>query len=128
MKMLQQYADYAYFLLRGMAGIMLAFHGTQKLFGIFAAAQPPVGSQLWIGGIIELVGGLAVALGFQTRLAAFLCSGMMLVAYVQFHWKFQFGPEFFPAINKGELALLYCFVFFLIACRGGIKWCLDKTD
>ena len=68
-----------------------------------------------------------MVLGFQTRLAAFLCSGMMLVAYVQFHWKFQFGPEFFPAINKGELALLYCFVFLLIACRGGIKWCLDKV-
>ena len=81
-----------------------------------------------LGGIIELVGGLAVMLGFQTRLAAFLCSGMMLVAYVQFHWKFQFGPEFFPAINKGELAALYCVVFFLIACRGGIKWCLDKKD
>jgi putative oxidoreductase len=103
MKVLQKYADYAYFLLRVMTGIMLAFHGTQKLFGIFSAVQPPVGSQLWIGGVIELVGGLAVALGFQTRLAAFLCSGMMLVAYVQFHWKFQFGQEFFPAINKGEL-------------------------
>ncbi len=128
MKVLQKYADHAYFLMRVVTGIMFAFHGTQKLFGIFSAFQPPVGSQLWIGGIIELVGGLAVTLGFQTRLAAFLCSGMMLVAYVQFHWKFQFGPEFFPAINKGELAVLYCVVFFLIACRGGIKWCLDKTD
>jgi putative oxidoreductase len=128
MKVLQKYADHAYFLMRVVTGIMFAFHGTQKLFGIFSAVQPPVGSQLWIGGIIELVGGLAVMLGFQTRLAAFLCSGMMLVAYVQFHWKFQFGPEFFPAINKGELAVLYCVVFFLIACRGGIKWCLDKTD
>lgn len=128
MKVLQKYADHAYFLMRVVTGIMFAFHGTQKLFGIFSAVQPPVGSQLWIGGIIELVGGLAVMLGFQTRLAAFLCSGMMLVAYVQFHWKFQFGPEFFPAINKGELAVLYCVVFFLIACRGGIKWCLDKKD
>ncbi len=128
MKVIQKYADHAYFLMRVVTGIMFAFHGTQKLFGIFSAFQPPVGSQLWIGGIIELVGGLAVVLGFQTRLAAFLCSGMMLVAYVQFHWKFQFGPEFFPAINKGELAVLYCVVFFLIACRGGIKWCLDKTD
>ena len=128
MKVLQKYADHAYFLMRVVTGIMFAFHGTQKLFGIFSAFQPPVGSQLWIGGIIELVGGLAVMLGFQTRLAAFLCSGMMLVAYVQFHWKFQFGPEFFPAINKGELAALYCVVFFLVACRGGIKWCLDKAD
>jgi putative oxidoreductase len=128
MKVLQKYADYAYFLMRVVAGLMFAFHGTQKLFGIFSAVQPPVGSQLWIGGVIELTCGLAVVLGFQTRLAAFLCSGMMLVAYAQFHWKFQFGPEFFPAINKGELAALYCVAFFLIACRGGIKWCLDQTD
>jgi putative oxidoreductase len=80
------------------------------------------------GGVIELVGGLAVMLGFHTRIAAFLCSGMMAVAYIQFHWIFQGGPELFPAINKGELAVLYCFVFLLIACRGGIKWCLDKRD
>jgi putative oxidoreductase len=128
MKQLEKLADYAYFLMRILTGFMLSFHGAQKIFGVLTDFQPPVGSQLWIGGIIELLGGLAVALGFQTRLAAFLCSGMMLVAYVQFHWKFQFGPEFFPAINKGELALLYCFVFFLIACRGGIKWCIDKKD
>ncbi len=78
------------------------------------------------GGIIELVGGLAVMLGFYTRPAAFLCSGMMAVAYFQFHWKFQIGPEFFPLVNKGELAVLYCFVFLLIACRGGVKWSLDR--
>jgi len=50
----------------------------------------------------------------------------MAVAYFQFHWKFQSGPEFFPAINKGELAALYSFVFLFIACRGGVIWCLDK--
>ncbi len=128
MKRLQKYADHAYALMRIVTGLMFLFHGAQKIFGVLAGFQPPVGSQLWIGGIIELAGGLAVLLGFQTRIAAFLCSGMMAVAYVQFHWKFQTGPEFFPAINKGELAVLYCVVFFLIACRGGIKWCLDKTD
>jgi putative oxidoreductase len=90
--------------------------------------QPPVGSQLWIGGIIELFGGLMALLGFQTRVAAFLCSGMMAVAYIQFHWKFQIGSALLPTINKGELALLYCFVFLLIACRGGVTWCLDKKD
>ncbi len=65
-------------------------------------------------------------LGVQTRWAAFLCSGEMAVAYFQFHWKFQIGPNFFPAINKGELAALYCFVFLFIACRGGVKWSFDK--
>jgi putative oxidoreductase len=98
----------------------------QKITGILATFQPPVGSQLWIGGLIELLGGLAILLGWKTRIAAFLCSGMMAVAYFQFHWKFQFGPKFFPAINEGELAALYCFVFLYLACRGGVKWALDR--
>jgi putative oxidoreductase len=127
MKWLEPYSDYAYALLRIVAGFMLACHGEQKIIGFLSEFQPPIGSQLWIGGIIELVGGLAILLGIQTRLAAFLCSGMMAVAYVQYHWKFQFGPGFFPAINKGELALLYSFVFLYIACRGGVRWCLDKV-
>ena len=127
MKSLEKYADYAYALMRIVAGIMFAFHGAQKILGVFSQFQPPVGSQLWFGGIIELVGGLAIMLGFQTRAAALLCSGMMAVAYFQFHWKFQIGANFFPALNKGELAALYCFVFLFIATRGGVKWCLDKT-
>jgi putative oxidoreductase len=94
---------------------------------VFAEFQPPVGSQLWFAGIIELIGGLAVMLGFKTRLAAFICSGEMAVAYFQAHWKFQIGPQFFPIVNQGELAALYCFVFFYIACKGGVKWSLDKT-
>ena len=126
MKHLEQYADQAYALMRIVTGFMFAFHGAQKILGLLAEFQPPVGSQIWIGGILELLGGLAVLLGFHTRLAAFLCIGEMAVADFQFHWKFQLGSKFFPAINKGELAALYCFVFLLIACRGGVKWCLDK--
>ena len=128
MKQLEKYADYAYALMRIVAGFMLMFHGAQKILGVLTESQPPVWSQLWFGGLIELVGGLAVMLGFQTRSAAFLCSGMMAVAYFQFHWKFQIGPNIFPALNKGELAVLFCFVFLFIACRGGVKWCLDKTS
>ena len=128
MKFLKPYADYAYALLRIVTGLMLAFHGVQKLFGFLTDMQPPVGSQLWIGGVIELLGGLLVAAGFQTRPAAFICSGMMAVAYIQFHWKFQLGAQIFPAINKGELAIMFCLVFFLIAFHGGVKWCLDKLD
>jgi putative oxidoreductase len=126
MKWLEKYADYAYALLRIMTGFMFLFHGAQKILGVLSEFRPPVGSQLWFGGIIELVCGLAVMLGFKTRAAAFLCSGTMAVAYFQFHWKLQMGPNFFPAINKGELAALYCFVFLFIACRGGVKWSLDK--
>jgi len=127
MKQLEKYADHAYALMRIVAGFMFAFHGAQKVLGILSEFQPPMGSQLWIGGVIELVGGLAVLLGFGTRIAAFICSGEMAVAYFQFHWKFQLGAAFFPAVNKGELAVLYCFVFLLIACRGGVKWSLDKA-
>ena len=126
MRWLERFSDYAYALLRLVTGFMFCFHGAQKILGVLSNFRPPVGSQIWFGGIIELFGGLAVMLGVQTRAAAFLCSGMMAVAYFQFHWKFQPGPQFFPAINEGELAALYCFVFLYIACRGGGRWSLDK--
>ncbi len=127
MKQLEKFSDYAYALMRIVTGFMFSFHGAQKILGVFSEFQsPPVGSQAWFGGIIELLGGLAVMVGFQTRLAAFLASGTMAVAYFQFHWKFQLGSNFFPTVNKGELAALYCFVFLFIACRGGVLWSLDK--
>ncbi len=126
MKWLGRYSDYIYAIMRIVAGLMLSFHGAQKILGVLAEFQPPVGSQLWFGGILELVGGLLVVLGFQTRVAAFICSGEMAVAYFQYHWKLQTGPAFFPAINQGELAVLYAFVFLFIASRGGVKWCLDR--
>ncbi len=128
MKFLVKYTDYSYALLRIVTGFLLLFHGSQKILGVLSDFQPPVWSQLWIGGIIELLGGLAVMVGFRTREAAFICSGMMAVAYFQFHWKFQMGPQLFPAINKGELAVLFSFVFLYIACRGGVKWCLDRKN
>jgi putative oxidoreductase len=128
MKWLEKYSDIAYALLRIMAGFMFSFHGVQKILGLLTEFHPPVGSQLWFGGLIELVAGVAILLGFKTRVAAFISSGEMAVAYFQFHWKFQTGGNFFPTINKGELAALYCFVFLYIACRGGVKWSLDKRN
>lgn len=126
MKRLEKYADGAYALLRIVAGFLFFFHGAQKILGLFAATRPPVWSQIWFAGIIELVGGLAVMLGFGTRLAAFICSGTMAVAYFQAHWKFQLGSRIFPIVNQGELAALYSFVFLLIFFKGGVKWSLDK--
>ena len=126
MKWLEKHADTAYVLLRIMAGVLFTFHGAQKMFGILGGSQPPMGSLPWFAGIIELFGGPAVALGLGTRVAAFLCSGEMAVAYFQAHWKFQLGPEFFPIVNRGELAILYCFVFVLIASKGTVKWGLSK--
>lgn len=128
MKELAKHQNQAYAFLRIVAGFMFSFHGAQKVLGVLAETQPAIGSQIWIGGLIELVGGLAIMLGLGTRWAAFICSGEMAVAYFQFHWKFQMGTAFFPIVNKGELAALYCFVFFLIACKGAGIWSLDRAD
>ena len=121
-----RYADYVYALLRITSGLMFSFHGAQKILGVFATQRPPAGSQLWVGGLIELAGGLAIAAGFRTRLAAFICSGMMAVAYTQFHWKLRLGTNLLPGVNQGELALLYALVFLYVAARGGVAWCVDK--
>src|SRR5688572_30489758 len=110
----------AYAALRIVAGAMFTFHGLQKIFGVLSPhAQPAVGSQVWIGGVIELVGGLLVAIGLFTRPAALLASGTMAVAYIQFHWKLALGTSMLPIVNGGEPAVLYCFVFLLFAIRGG---------
>ncbi len=127
MKQLEKFSDYAYALMRIVTGFMFFFHGIQKIFGVFSEfPQPIAGSQIWIGGIIELLGGFAVMAGFKARWAALLCSGTMAVAYFQFHWKFQLGPNLFPGVNQGEMAVLYCFIFLFIACRGGVQWSIDK--
>src|SRR5262245_5577409 len=115
---LKGHSEKVYALLRGISGLMFSFHGMQKVLGVLTQQTPPVGSQIWIGGVIELVAGIAVAIGLFTRCAALLASGTMAVAYVQFHWKFAFDQGFFPIINKGELALLYAFVFLFIAFHG----------
>lgn len=128
MKPLAKYESQAYALMRIVAGFLFSFHGAQKVLGVLTDFQPAIGSQLWIGGVIELAGGILIMLGLGTRWAAFICSGEMAVAYFQFHWKLQMGSAFFPVVNKGELAVLYCFVFLLIACKGAGIWSLDKAD
>jgi putative oxidoreductase len=115
--------------LRLVSGAMFAFHGAQKIFGVLSppAMHPAVGSQLWIGGIIELVGGALIAIGLFTRPAALLASGTMAVAYFQFHWKLQMNEwKFLPAINQGELAALYCFVFLVFAVSGAGPVSIDR--
>jgi putative oxidoreductase len=126
MTKLEEYVEETYALLRIIAGFMFCFHGVQKIFGLLTDVHPDFLSQIWFGGIIELIGGFAVLIGYRTRLAAFICSGEMAVAYFQFHWKFQVDHNIFPALNKGELAVLYCFVFLFIACRGGGIWSIDN--
>lgn len=126
MNWMGRFTEQSYSILRMLSGFMFLFHGAQMVFGLFATSKPHIGSQIWLGGLIELLGGLAVMLGFQTRIAALVCSGTMAVAYIQFHWKFQLGPAFFPVINEGELAIVYCFLFLYFACRGGGQWSMSK--
>jgi putative oxidoreductase len=116
----------AYTTLRVAAGLLLLCHGIAHTFGIWGEAAD-VGSQKWIGGLLELALGGLVAVGFYTRLAAFILAGEMAVAYFQFAWKLQFGGfRFLPMVNKGELAVVYCFVFLLIWARGAGQWSLDR--
>jgi putative oxidoreductase len=116
----------AFAALRIVVGLMFTFHGVQKIFGWHADMMPPVGSQLWIGGLVELVAGVLVAIGWFTRPAAFVSSGQMAVAYIQFHWKLAFANAMWaPAINKGEPAVLYCFVFLFIAAHGAGIFSVD---
>jgi putative oxidoreductase len=126
-ELLATLAESAHVLLRVIAGLLFAFHGMQGLFGYQLPAEylPKFGSQGWIGSVIELVAGLLVAGGLFARWAAFIASGTMAVAYVQFHWKFQLGPQFFPTLNQGEPALLFCLVFFLFATRGPGRLAVD---
>jgi putative oxidoreductase len=112
----------AYAALRIVTGLLFAVHGAQKLFGVLGGSQPAMFSQVWFAGAIELVGGLLVAVGLLTSLAAFICSGEMAVAYFQGH-----APRgFWPVQNGGELSVLYCFVFLYIATRGAGPWSIDR--
>jgi len=124
---LEPQTERVYAALRIITGAMFAFHGVQKVLGVLTKATPAVGSQMWIGGVIELVCGIAIAVGLFTRWAAFLASGTMAVAYAQFHWKFEFTSRFLPGVNRGELALTYALLFLLFACRGAGLWSIDRT-
>ena len=121
---------YAYTTLRVLVGLLFACHGLPKLFGILftrpdqSAAE--LWSQGWFGGVIELVAGVFIALGLFTRPAAFLASGTMAVAYIQFHWKGALDERFLPMVNDGELAVVYCFLFLFMWIRGAGPISIDR--
>ena len=124
---LGRFSPFAFVLLRIVSGLMMACHGGQKVLGMFGdpahPMHPPVGSLFWVGGVIELVGGFLIAFGLFGSIAAFILSGQMAVAYFMAHAK----GGFFPIVNKGELAVLYCFVFLFIACHGSGILSLDSV-
>ena len=110
--------------LRIVTGFLYLAHGSQKLFGFPPAQQPgtpPLLSLIGVAGVLEFFGGLLILLGLCTRPVAFILSGQMAVAYFMVH-----APQgFWPVLNKGELAVLYCFVFLYLAAAGGGPWSLD---
>jgi len=111
-----------YALLRIVAGFMFLWHGMQKLFGYPGGPLAGVPAFItYIAGPIELLGGILVMLGLFTRWAAFFCSGLMGFAY----WMGHGTRALLPALNDGELAALYCFVFLLIAAQGPGIWSID---
>jgi putative oxidoreductase len=115
-------------LLRAVAGLMFMQHGAQKLFGALLppdrsfSGGPDLFSMMWFAGILELGGGLLLALGVFTRPVAFLLAGQMAVAYFLVH-----NPQgFWPILNGGELAALYCFIFLVYAAIGGGRYSVDQ--
>jgi len=120
---LGRHSEVLYALLRVMAGLMFAQHGAQKILGVLGGQKVPLVSLFGLGGLIELVGGLLIAVGLFTSWAAFICAGEMAVAYFMVH----FPQGFWPVQNKGELAVLYCFVFLYMASRGGGRYSVDAS-
>ena len=99
-----RFAEQAYALMRIVAGFLFAFHGAQKLFGMFGGKAQPLGSLMGLAGVIELFGGVLIMIGLLTWAAAFIASGEMAVAYFYSH----LPQAFWPIENRGELATLYC--------------------
>ncbi|MFL6845619.1 MAG: DoxX family protein [Allosphingosinicella sp.] len=121
---LSRWSPYALAALRIVTALLFIEHGLVKLVGFPPGAPPgpqPLASLLGAAGAIELVAGLLVLIGWQTRPAAFIASGEMAVAYFMFH-----APGgFYPVLNMGEGAILFCFVFLYLACAGPGALSLD---
>jgi putative oxidoreductase len=107
-------------LLRIVAGLGFLQHGVSKYFGV-PPFPGPLNPLLYTAGALELVGGTLLVLGLFTRPAAFVLAGMSAVAYFMVH-----APKsFFPAVNMGEAAMLYCFIFLYLAAAGAGPWSVD---
>ena len=121
-RVLGRFSPQLYAVMRIVVGLLFACHGAQKLFGVLGG-RVAIHSPLGLGaGLIEFVAGILVALGFYGRGAAFLASGEMGVAY----FMACASRSFWPIINGGEMAVLYCFVFLYIFFHGSGSWSLDS--
>ena len=132
MNSLNRFADPVYCIMRLIIGLMFACHGGQKLLGFPGGGHGGAQGLMLIGGIIELVGGLMIAFGFLTRLAAFISAGEMAVAYFTVHAAGKAighapspSEQFFPILNKGQLAVVLCWLFLFMLFYGGGRWSID---
>ena len=112
-KWLGKYSNFFYALLRIVAGVLFACHGAQKLFGVLGGTKQ-TDTLMQAAGVIEFVGGILIAAGLFTSIVAFIAAGEMAVAYFKQHA----SGGVWPIVNRGELAVLYCFIFLFIASRG----------
>jgi putative oxidoreductase len=119
----KKYENQLFAILRIIVGFLFLWHGAQKLFGY---PPLPLGivmpwSTLWIGGMVEFFGGSLIMIGLWTRWAAFIASGEMAYAYWSSH-----GPHaLLPLVNRGELAVVYCFLFLYFSAHGSGIWSID---
>ncbi len=118
-----RYSEITFALMRFVLGLLYACHGAQKLLGMFGGKLMSGSPLIMTAGIIELGCGILIAAGLLTRVAAFLASGEMAVAYFKMH-----APRgFWPIVNKGELAVAFCFAFLFIAAHGAGPYSLGRT-
>jgi len=112
-------------ILRIVAALIFFEHGTQKLLGFPPPTRPSpeMLSLSWFAGVIEIVGSPLLVLGLFTRPVAFILSGEMAFAY----WLSHAPRSFFPILNGGDAAILYCFVFLYLAFAGGGAWSVDQA-
>lgn len=124
MLFLEPYCSYFLSVLRVMSGLLILQHGTTKYlnFPVSSFSNTSPFTMSGAAGLLELVGGALLVVGLFTRPVAFILSGTMAVAYFYAH----FPRGFFPLLNGGELAALYCFVFLFIAAGGGGTWSIDR--
>jgi putative oxidoreductase len=120
---LSRYSEVLYSLMRLVVGLLFACHGAQKLFGVLGGQVSTGKPLMLVAGVIEFGGGLLIAVGLLTRLAAFLAAGEMAAAYFMAH-----APQgSWPIVNKGELAVVYCFLFLFVAAYGPGAYSLDRA-
>jgi putative oxidoreductase len=132
MNSLNRFADPIYCIFRLIIGLLFACHGGQKLLGFPPGGHGAGEGMFLLGAWIELAGGLLITFGFLTRIAAFIAAGEMAAAYFMVHAAgkaLDHAPsaveQFFPLLNKGELAVVYCWCFLFFLFYGPGRWSID---